>query len=137
VDVFYLEYDTQRAGTFEPLKYLPPHKSVVLGVISSKLPALEHIENVKRRIHEAAETIAQGEPKRSKEAALNQWVCFVWEPGRLLTDWVGSASAHSADSRATPRATASVCRMWSASCSTLLRSRRRSGSDVYPAPSRS
>lgn len=36
VDCYYLEYDTERAGTFEPLKHLPRHKSVVLGLVSSK-----------------------------------------------------------------------------------------------------
>jgi hypothetical protein len=77
VDTYYLEYDTQRAGSFEPLRHLPPHKSVVLGVLSSKLPALEHVEHVKQRIHEAAETIAGGELKRSKEEALNQFVALL------------------------------------------------------------
>lgn len=38
VDCYYLEYDTERAGTFEPLKFLPKTKSVVLGLISSKTP---------------------------------------------------------------------------------------------------
>lgn len=38
VDTYYLEYDTPRAGTFEPLKFLPKHKSVVLGLVSSKIP---------------------------------------------------------------------------------------------------
>ena len=38
VDCYYLEYDTERAGTFEPLKILPKNQSVVLGLISSKLP---------------------------------------------------------------------------------------------------
>lgn len=37
VDCYYLEYDTERAGTFEPLKWLPRNKVVVLGLISSKL----------------------------------------------------------------------------------------------------
>ena len=40
VDTYYLEYDTPRAGTFEPLKFLPKHKSVILGLVSSKLPAV-------------------------------------------------------------------------------------------------
>lgn len=38
VDCYYLEYDTERAGTFEPLKFFPKNKSVVLGLISSKVP---------------------------------------------------------------------------------------------------
>lgn len=40
VDVYYLEYDTPRAGTFEPLKYLPKNKSVVLGLVTSKSGAV-------------------------------------------------------------------------------------------------
>ncbi|CAN8105724.1 unnamed protein product [Discula destructiva] len=39
VDTFFLEYDTERAGGFEPLAELPPHKNVVLGLVSSKIPA--------------------------------------------------------------------------------------------------
>lgn len=38
VDTYYLEYDTARAGTFEPLKFLPTNKSLVLGLVSTKLP---------------------------------------------------------------------------------------------------
>jgi methionine synthase II (cobalamin-independent) len=38
VDAYYLEYDTLWAGTFEPLRFLPRHKSVVLGLVSSKVP---------------------------------------------------------------------------------------------------
>ena len=38
VDAYYLEYDTPRAGTFEPLKFLPKHKTVVLGLVTSKSP---------------------------------------------------------------------------------------------------
>ena len=43
VDAYYLEYDTPRAGTFEPLKFLPKHKTVVLGLVSSKLPQVTNI----------------------------------------------------------------------------------------------
>ena len=53
-DVFLLEYDTPRAGGFSPLRYLPDAKSVVLGLVSSKLPQLEDIDNLRRRIDEAA-----------------------------------------------------------------------------------
>ncbi|KZS95985.1 UROD/MetE-like protein [Sistotremastrum niveocremeum HHB9708] len=72
VDCYYLEYDTARAGTFEPLQFLPPHKSAVLGVISSKLSQLEDISSLKKRIDEAAETMTRGQWKRTKEEALNQ-----------------------------------------------------------------
>jgi 5-methyltetrahydropteroyltriglutamate--homocysteine methyltransferase len=54
VDRFLLEYDTDRAGGFEPLRFVPPDKMVVLGLISSKLPALESIDTLRRRIDEAA-----------------------------------------------------------------------------------
>ena len=74
VDCYYLEYDTPRAGTFEPLKHLPPNKAVVLGLISTKFPTLEDVDDLVKRIHNAANIIASGEPKRSVEAALNQCV---------------------------------------------------------------
>ena len=54
VDRFLLEYDTERAGGFEPLRFVPVNKMVVLGLISSKLPALEPIDVLRRRIDEAA-----------------------------------------------------------------------------------
>ena len=38
VDTYYLEYDTERAGSFEPLRHLPKNKSVVLGLVTSKFP---------------------------------------------------------------------------------------------------
>src|SRR4029077_9373350 len=41
VDAFFLEYDTERAGGFEPLRYVPRDRKVVLGLISSKIAALE------------------------------------------------------------------------------------------------
>jgi 5-methyltetrahydropteroyltriglutamate--homocysteine methyltransferase len=54
VDRFLLEYDTERAGGFEPLRFVPSDKMVVLGLISSKLPALEPVDLLRRRIEEAA-----------------------------------------------------------------------------------
>ena len=51
---FLLEYDTERAGGFEPLRFMPRDKLVVLGRISSKEPALESIDALRRRIDEAA-----------------------------------------------------------------------------------
>jgi 5-methyltetrahydropteroyltriglutamate--homocysteine methyltransferase len=54
-DGYFLEYDTDRAGGFEPLRFLPKgNKTVVLGLITSKSGTLEHKEDVKRRIDEAA-----------------------------------------------------------------------------------
>ena len=54
VDAFYLEFDTPRAGTFEPLKYVAPGKKVVLGLVTSKQPGLEDEELLIDRINEAA-----------------------------------------------------------------------------------
>jgi 5-methyltetrahydropteroyltriglutamate--homocysteine methyltransferase len=54
VDGYFMEYDTERAGGFEPLKYVPKDKKVVLGLVSSKKPELESKDALKRRIDEAA-----------------------------------------------------------------------------------
>jgi 5-methyltetrahydropteroyltriglutamate--homocysteine methyltransferase len=54
VDRFLLEYDTDRAGGFEPLRFMPKNKMVVLGLISSKEPVLESVDDLRRRIDEAA-----------------------------------------------------------------------------------
>ena len=54
VDGFFMEYDSDRAGDFEPLRFLPEGKVVVLGLISTKVPELEDKDDVKRRIDEAA-----------------------------------------------------------------------------------
>jgi 5-methyltetrahydropteroyltriglutamate--homocysteine methyltransferase len=54
VDQFLLEYESERAGTFEALRFLPRSKSVVLGLVSSKLPELERQEHLLRRIDEAS-----------------------------------------------------------------------------------
>ena len=54
-DGYFLEYDTDRAGGFEPLRFLPKgDKQVVLGLITSKSGTLEHNDDVKRRIDEAS-----------------------------------------------------------------------------------
>jgi 5-methyltetrahydropteroyltriglutamate--homocysteine methyltransferase len=54
VDRFLLEYDTERAGGFEPLRFVPPGVTVVLGLVSSKTPVLESPDDLRRRIDEAA-----------------------------------------------------------------------------------
>jgi 5-methyltetrahydropteroyltriglutamate--homocysteine methyltransferase len=54
VDRFLLEYDTDRAGTFDPLRFIPKDKVVVLGLLSSKEGALEDQDELLRRIDEAA-----------------------------------------------------------------------------------
>lgn len=57
VDTFYLEYDDERSGGFEPLKYVADGKKVVLGLVTSKSPVLEDKATVIDRIREAARYI--------------------------------------------------------------------------------
>ncbi|MGH7924400.1 MAG: 5-methyltetrahydropteroyltriglutamate--homocysteine S-methyltransferase [Candidatus Binatus sp.] len=57
VDSYFLEYDTPRAGSFEPLRLVPKNKTVVLGLVSSKFPELESRDSLRRRIDEAAKFI--------------------------------------------------------------------------------
>jgi len=56
-DVYCLEYDTARAGDFSPLRHLPPGKTVILGLVSTKTPQLEKKDDLKRRIDEAAKVV--------------------------------------------------------------------------------
>ena len=56
-DRFLFEYDTPRAGGFEPLRFLPKGKVVVLGLVSTKTPALEKIDDLKRRLDEASKYV--------------------------------------------------------------------------------
>ena len=71
VDTYYLEYDTPRAGGFEPLKYLPKNKNVILGVVTSKFPELEDPQDMVKRVNQAADFIAEG-TGQSREQALLQ-----------------------------------------------------------------
>jgi 5-methyltetrahydropteroyltriglutamate--homocysteine methyltransferase len=54
VDGFFLEYDDERSGSFEPLRFVPPGKMVVLGLVTTKRGALEAKDDLKRRIDEAS-----------------------------------------------------------------------------------
>ena len=58
VDAFLLEYESERAGTFEPLRFVPPGKTVVLGLVSSKLPDMESSDQLAKRIDEAAKYLS-------------------------------------------------------------------------------
>jgi 5-methyltetrahydropteroyltriglutamate--homocysteine methyltransferase len=57
IDVFFLEYDSERAGSFEPLKAVPDHKGVVLGLLSTKSAALEDEEFLLGRVRDAARVV--------------------------------------------------------------------------------
>ena len=57
VSHFLLEFDTKRAGDFAPLRFVPQNKGVVLGLVSSKTPAIEPLDLLRRRVEEASRHI--------------------------------------------------------------------------------
>jgi 5-methyltetrahydropteroyltriglutamate--homocysteine methyltransferase len=57
IQAYFMEYDSERAGGFEPLRFVPKGKSVVLGLVTSKFGTLESKDELKRRIDEAAKFI--------------------------------------------------------------------------------
>ena len=57
VDGFFLEYDDERSGGFEPLRFVPKGKMVVLGLVTTKRAALESKDSLKRRIDQAAKYV--------------------------------------------------------------------------------
>ena len=80
VDRFLLEYDTGRAGGFEPLRFMPRDKVVALGLISSKNPQLESQDQLLRRIDEAAKYVSV------ENLALSPQCGFAsTAPGNMLT----------------------------------------------------
>jgi 5-methyltetrahydropteroyltriglutamate--homocysteine methyltransferase len=57
IDAYFMEYDSDRAGGFEPLRFVPKGKTVVLGLVTSKSGKLESKDELKRRIDEAAKFV--------------------------------------------------------------------------------
>ncbi len=81
VDAFLLEYDSQRAGTFEPLRFVPRGKMVVLGLVSTKVPEMESGDQLLRRIEEASQYVPV------QQLALSPQCGFASnEQGNLLTE---------------------------------------------------
>jgi 5-methyltetrahydropteroyltriglutamate--homocysteine methyltransferase len=80
VDRFLLEYDTERAGGFEPLRFIRPGTTVVLGLVSSKVPQLESRDDLRRRIEEAAKYVPIGDLALSPQCGFASTA-----PGNLLT----------------------------------------------------
>lgn len=80
VDRFLLEYDTERAGGFEPLRFVPKGKTVVLGLISSKAPTLESEDLLLRRIDEAAQYVDMDNLALSPQCGFASTA-----PGNMLT----------------------------------------------------
>jgi 5-methyltetrahydropteroyltriglutamate--homocysteine methyltransferase len=58
IGTYFMEYDSDRAGDFRPLRHVPKGKTVVLGLVSTKTPMLESKEELKRRIDQAAHHVA-------------------------------------------------------------------------------
>lgn len=84
VDTYFLEYDTKRAGGSERLKELPLHRSVILGVITSKFPELGDVDKMRERVFRAADFVAEG-GSQTREQALKRMG---------LSSQCGSASHH-------------------------------------------
>ena len=89
VDGYFLEYDTPRAGSFAPLRFVPKGKRVVLGLVTTKKGALEKPEELKRRIEEAA-ALRAARPARAQPAM------------RLLLDGRGQPHNHRGRDRQAP-----------------------------------
>jgi 5-methyltetrahydropteroyltriglutamate--homocysteine methyltransferase len=81
-DGYFLEYDSDRAGGFEPLRYLPRgNKVVVLGLITSKTGAIENKDDIKRRLEEAAKFVALDQLALSPQCGFAST-----EEGNVLTE---------------------------------------------------
>ncbi len=78
---FLLEYDTERAGGFEPLRFVPKDKMVVLGLITTKLGRVETVDELKRRIEEAAQYIPVEQIALSPQCGFASNI-----PGNLLSE---------------------------------------------------
>ena len=80
VDAFLLEYDSPRAGDFGPLRFVPPGKTVVLGLVTTKDPALESQDTLRRRIDEAARHVPLDDMALSRQCGFASTAA-----GNLLT----------------------------------------------------
>jgi 5-methyltetrahydropteroyltriglutamate--homocysteine methyltransferase len=78
---FLLEYDTERAGGFEPLRFIRPGTTVVLGLVSSKIPRLESEDDLRRRVEEAAKYVPIDDLALSPQCGFAST-----ERGNLLTE---------------------------------------------------
>jgi 5-methyltetrahydropteroyltriglutamate--homocysteine methyltransferase len=82
VDRFLLEYDDERAGGFGPLRYVPAGRTVVLGLVTSKSPVLEPVDELRRRADSAAELVGLDRLALSPQCGF----ASVAEGGNLLTE---------------------------------------------------
>ncbi|KAA1469691.1 UROD/MetE-like protein [Dentipellis sp. KUC8613] len=95
VDCFY--YDQEHTGSFEPLRFLPRNKTVVLGLINSKQPKIDDPDVIENKIHQAAHVIARGQ-NRTCEEVLDQ-ICISPQCG-FAANWDGNSHVTEATMRA-------------------------------------
>ena len=81
IDAYFMEYDTERAGGFEPLRLVPKGKRVVLGLVTSKTGQLESKDEIKRRVEAASKFIDVGQLSISPQCGFAST-----EEGNLLTE---------------------------------------------------
>jgi 5-methyltetrahydropteroyltriglutamate--homocysteine methyltransferase len=82
VDRFLLEYDDARAGGFGPLRYVPSGRTVVLGLVTSKSPVLEPVDELRRRVDAAASLVDLDHLALSPQCGF----ASVAEGGHILTE---------------------------------------------------
>jgi 5-methyltetrahydropteroyltriglutamate--homocysteine methyltransferase len=81
VNGYFMEYDTDRAGGFEPLRHTPKGKTIVLGLVTSKSGEMESPDALKRRIHEAAQHVPLDQLALSPQCGFSST-----EEGNVLTE---------------------------------------------------
>ncbi len=74
VDGYFLEYDDERSGDFTPLRFVPKGKTVVLGLVSSKVGTLEPKDELKQRIEEAARYVPMDQLALSPQCGFSSTV---------------------------------------------------------------
>jgi 5-methyltetrahydropteroyltriglutamate--homocysteine methyltransferase len=81
INAYFMEYDSERAGSFEPLRFVPKDKTVVLGLVTSKSGKLESKDDLKRRIEAATKFISLDQLCLSPQCGFAST-----EEGNLLTE---------------------------------------------------
>jgi 5-methyltetrahydropteroyltriglutamate--homocysteine methyltransferase len=94
VDAYFLEYDDERSGDFAPLRFVPSNKTVVLGLITSKRPELESLDELTERVGEAAKFVPMDQLCLSPQCGFASTV----EGNALTADQQWAKLAHVVDS---------------------------------------
>jgi 5-methyltetrahydropteroyltriglutamate--homocysteine methyltransferase len=97
VDVFLLEYDSDRAGGFEPLRYMPRGKTAVLGLVTTKVGDLENEELLAQRIDEASKHMPLEDLAVSPQcgfASMSQGNLLSWDDQRRKLELVANTARH-------------------------------------------